>query len=437
MSNLHIRSLIALCFVSSLVGVRATETSSVAYVISLADEDGAGFVPASCLRASKSIEADNGFAALPGDVITAGTGKTLVAFVDGSCATLSPKSSLKIDAYQYPAQRCPTTVSVESGRAFFSVTPRPDDAHFMVHMRDHTIEVKGTQFDVITEWNSTTNTYSATVGVVKGSVTLNPSGATAVNMVVGTQVVLTSPITNITGYTGASTTLQQGNISTAEIKTLEASGVSTTEVNVGNNGSVSIKATSKNADGSVTTTSLTEVNGVTTKLSSSTKSGKTTTEKISESGTKETITQNSNGLQITEKLVSGAGTVTIKDSATKTTYTGTVTSITGGSLATATSKSGAKVVVETQYLANGTQQVTTLNLASGATSGSATVTIINPNGSTTTETQQVTSSSSGLTPVGAPTNVATTTPSQPQVPSVSTPGTPNPTNPLNPVPISQ
>ena len=419
------------------------------YVVSLAavgEEAEEEAATATCRRGDEVLKTYDGFPLQAGDIITSGKEKILLAFLDDSAVTLDQESSLKIEAYPYPARRSPTTVSVESGSAFFAVTPRPDDAHFMVRLRDHTLNVKGTKFVVYTTLDNT-GKYLATISVTQGSVTLSPNSKNAneVDITAGTQVAMTVLFNNITGYTPPSTTLQQKNLSKDQIKALASSYVNKTSVSVSNSGAVTIKSITNNNDGSVNTTSLTVVGGKLTKSSTSVKSGKTVTEKISESlknGVMTgTLTETNGTTKITAKLVGGAGTATVKDG--KESYKGTV-SVSASNVETvdATSKNGDRIVTITSFQPDGSTQQTITKFANGSTTGTQTSTITAPSGTVTTVTAQVTTALNGtgtsfVSVAGTtPTTTTTGTP-KPPIPGFVTPDGTNVTDPSNPTPVSQ
>ena len=460
MSRLRILSSAVPCFVFSMLLARAAEPAPVGYVVSLAEsDDEAEAAPATvtCRRADQLLEAYDGFAVQAGDIITSGKEKALIAFLDESAVTLDKESSLKVEAYPYPARRSPTAVSVESGSAFFLVTPRPDDAHFMVRMREHTIDVKGTKFLVYIKWDEAGGRYQSTVSVTQGQVKLLPSakGASFVDIMDGTQVALTSLHKNIAGFTGAETTLQEKNLSKDEIKALETGYVNKMSISTGKAGALSIKSIAKNNDGSVNTTSLTEANGVMTKRTSTVKSGMITTEKISESFSKGTskasLTQLYMGYTIKGKLVGDAGTATVKDGATKELYKGTITILPGRTrmsqglrIVDATTKTGKRIVLIIGYLEDGSYQQSVTTFASaGATTGTQVTTITGQNGVVTTINEHVTSAWSGTDFTNVPgtkpivTGGGALPPGLPVAPDFLTPGGINVDNPSNPNPASQ
>ncbi|MCY3017981.1 MAG: FecR family protein [Planctomycetota bacterium] len=431
----------------------AVAVPPVGYVVSLAatdDEAEAAPATVTCRRADQVLEAYDGFPLQPGDIITSGKERVLIAFLDESAVTLDKESSIRVEAYPYPAQRKSTTVSVESGSAFFVVTPRPDGAHFMVRMRDHTIDVKGTSFLVYINWDATAGTYTSTISVTKGQVKLctSATGANFVDIMDGTQLALTLLHKNVAGFTGADTTIQQKNLTKDQIAALEADYVNKLSVSTGKAGEINITSIAKNHYGQVITTSLKEVNGVMTKRTTTFKDGKITTEKFSEttSGgiTKASLSQLYMGYKIGAKLVGNDGTATVKDGATKDLYKGTIKITSEGlRIVDATTKTGKHIVIVIGFLLDGSYQKSVSTFAAGATTGTQVTTTTGIDGKATVVTEQVTNVWTGTDFANVPGTAPVVTgggalpPGFPAPPDFLTPGDHNVDNPTNPNPVSR
>ena len=216
----------------------------------------------SCIRKGESIQAQEGFEVYPGDVIvTGGNTEMGVAFLDSSAITLRASTRLAIDEYAYPAKLVPTRVTLE-GRAYFSVTPRPDNAHFFVRTLNGAVEVKGTQFQIYTNMNSDGKTMNTQVGVTQGTISLKPLGSEAIDVTTGNSGSIVSIVTqNVTGFTGSSETVSKGNIDKKTLAGLKKHALSGVQVNINKNGTIKIKASTFDADGNTTVARVTELAG--------------------------------------------------------------------------------------------------------------------------------------------------------------------------------
>ena len=395
-----------------------------------------------CTRDGAQIDVSAGSEVFEGDAITTDKGAGIaVVFSDNSCVTLRESSSLTVRDYGFPSSKTPTHLEVQDGNVFVSVTPRPMDAHFFIKTKFAQVEVKGTKFDVIN--NLANGSYTTSVAVTSGTVTLTPSakGANAVDILSGTSLTATVANTNIPGYSGSNVNLSKGNISAAQIKTLESGAVSFAEFNVLPNGSVKIKTFLMNPDGTVTKTTQTQIGGALTSLSlTTTDSSNKIITKVTESNGKESIVQNNGTTSITEKISGSSGTLSVKldpgtfgqitpGSAGKPQqFKGSLTVNADGSVTgTATDKAGDQFTTSTNVLANGTIVVTeTLTNKNG--SKAVQVVATQPNGIKTTTTTDFAAGST----TGTSATVATPLPLSPP-PLISTPATINVVNPLAPV----
>lgn len=290
---------IALAFSTTLI--RADEpVRAVGFIIENSEHD----LPHNVQRTrdGKTEDVGEGDVVLAGDVLkTDDQSEIAVAFVDNSAITLRKSTTLKIDDYAYPAKLAPTHITLEEGRAFFSVNPRPDAAHFFIASKFSNVEVKGTKFEIYNTLNSDKATYTTTVGVTEGTVTLKGNTGGGTDIFDGTTLAFS--IGNKT-VPPAPATLEKGNIDSATLKTLKATAVEGVQVSI-KNGKVTVTSILRDAgDGSTTTMKDTTVDGAAT--------GAAFTVKDSSNKTVETYSETAKGVKLTKKIGNGKLTATAK-----------------------------------------------------------------------------------------------------------------------------
>ena len=150
------------------------------------------------------------------------------------------------------------------------------------------------QFQVIVNKDANGTTFTSSVAVLKGTATLTPKGSSGVDLTSGTQAILTLK-TNVAGVAASPVTLQQSNLSSAQIATLLTTAVSNTITCVNKDGSVTIKSAIKNGDGTISVGSNTTVNGKVTKDNWVTFQGKSKVDIWVETSTKISITKTFDG----------------------------------------------------------------------------------------------------------------------------------------------
>ncbi len=370
---------IILCCVASL----AAEQQPVGYLIQTnvnedvdeADADKAPEFDAICTRNGERIEATEGMEVYANDLIaTTDKGTIAIAFLDSSAVTLRPGARLKIDDYAFPAQHTPTHLSLETGKAFFSVNPRPDDAHFFIRMITGQVEVKGTKFEVFQ--SALSGAYTTQVAVTSGTVTLKPNASGGTDIVDGTMVVMTIASTSIgsvnTGQTGSDITFTKTNLDKNAVKAMKAGAVTDVVVSTGKKNDVKISSVHTNVDGTKTYIKLSEINGteVTTSTIIKGTDGKTILAKITEGKGKKSVSLIEGTLAIKESIVGTTGKASIKDKSAKKSWAGTATILGDGTeVVDCKAKDGSRVVITRQYLADGTWIKTKTTFAAGATDG--------------------------------------------------------------------
>jgi|GEM_PF-6609010 len=393
------RNLIALLILACAGATcRANEPQPIGYVVDtvlVSDEDdvaeNAGEVadePANIaylVRNGEKLAAVEGTEVFSGDVLSTDPDSTIgIAFLDNSAVTVRPGSTVRIVDYAYPARRTPTYVSVEAGRAYFSVSPRPDDSHFFVQMDTGVVEVKGTKFEVFHTKDS--NGYTTTVAVTKGTVTLKPKNSNTMDIYSGTQMVMTVVSQNFANFTSGDTTINQKNLTKSEIKVLEAIAISDIEVTVSKKGKVKIKSVNKNIDGTKTYIKMTEFQNKVVKITTviTNSLGKViSVVSESKSGTKSKETDGSLYIKSVLKAGQTLGKVTIKDKDTKVRYKGVLTMLADGTqVEDAKSKNGARIVMTEKVNADGSVTKTVVKFAPNATQGTQLTKIISKNGAT-------------------------------------------------------
>jgi hypothetical protein len=120
------------------------------------------------------------------------------------------------------------------------------------------------KFDIIVNRDANGTTFTSTVAVLKGTATLNRAGANAVDVLFGSQALLTIH-NNVAGAGPTSTTVNQGNLTKDQIAALAANSVADVTVVVNTNRSVTINAVIKNSDGSISLGKATTISGIVTK----------------------------------------------------------------------------------------------------------------------------------------------------------------------------
>ncbi|HYG76485.1 MAG TPA: FecR domain-containing protein [Planctomycetota bacterium] len=357
-------------------------------------------------------------------ISTEKAGSIAVVFLDSTAVTLRESSALRINDYSYPAKKSPTHVSLEAGKAFFSINPRPADAHFFVKTALGQVEVKGTKFEIFTHADGAG--YKTTVAVTDGTVTVKPDGQGGVDLLAGALAVLSIASQNVVGFSGAQVDLTKGNVSKDQIKTMKAGAITDVIVSTGKKNDVKISSISKNPDGTITYIKLTEVNSVATKIQTSVKNaaGKIII-KISESAGKISASFVDGTLSIKQKLVGGTGTVQIKDNSNKASYKGTVTTLADGTeVSDGVAKDKSRLVITKQTLADGTIIKTRTTFAAGASEGSRVTEILTRDGGKTTYTEAVSNQLiNGLfTAIGPKTGEGATPPRPEGPPAIVTAG---------------
>lgn len=358
-------------------------------------EKAAPAIDAVCMRNGEKVEVSDGMEIFASDVIsTSATGTVAVVFLDSSAVTLRPASRIKIDDYVYPAQRAPTHLSLETGKAFFSVNPRPDDAHFFIKTVTGQVEVKGTKFEV---FQSANNAGVATqVAVTSGKVTLVPNGSGGIDIMDGTMVVLSVASTNITsintGQSAGEISYSKTNLDKNAIKALKLGAVTDVVVSTGKKNDVKISSVHTNVDGTKTFIKLTEINekAVTTQTTVKGIDGKVIST-IKEGKGKKSISMIDNGLAIKESLTNGTGKASVKEASTKKSWSGTAKILADGTEVTdcTNKKDGTRIVLTRLLQADGTLIKTKVIFDKGATSGTMLTETIYRDGHRTAWTQVV------------------------------------------------
>lgn len=275
-----------------------------------------------CIRDGEKIPITEGMSVFEGDqIVTEKTNGYSIAFLDSSTMTVRPASSVKIEAYGYPAKLAPTQINVQTGTAFFSAEARPDTAHFFVNLPlGRSVEVKSAslasaeaqvaareidpvsgrrvapgsaKFEVVASPASPTPVLS--VAVTAGTVSLVSNGI-GVDIKVGTQLVYSVASQNGLVPPPLPHDLSAGNLSPTDIKALAKNSLSDAKVSV-TNGKVTVASTIHNPDGTLSTSTLKATNGVLTSLKSTTKD--------STGRTIETVTETPKGIVKSEQIPGG------------------------------------------------------------------------------------------------------------------------------------
>lgn len=334
------------------------------------NEDKALEPKAFCVHNGERLPASEGLEVYAGDtIVTEKDGLIAVAFVDSSALTLRASSTVKIDDYAYPARKAPTHVTVEQGRAFFDIKPRPDDAHFFVRTKMGEVEVRGTKFEV---WSAPYGAgFKTTIAVKKGTVTVTPTGSKSVQVNDGTQLILNITNLNIAGWSPDAMELNKGNISKDMMKVLDASALCDVEVNVSKKKLVRIKSWNKNPDGSKTYIRMTEIAGSQIRMVTIVKNaaGKAIARIRDYKGRSSSQAVEGN-LSIKQRLSDGAGIGVIRDNATRKYYRGSVVTLDDGTVVTdCKARDGSRIVYSKQRLSNGTIITIKTTFDPGATQG--------------------------------------------------------------------
>ena len=396
--------LVVLIFFASCLPAMCADQEPVGYLIQTrVDEDvdeadaekPAPEIDGICTRNGEKINAAEGMEIFANDIIsTTATGSLAVVFLDSSAVTLRPDSRLKIDDYVYPAQRAPTHLSLEAGRAFFSINPRPDDSHFFVKSRLGQIEVKGTKFEVFQSQNSPN--ISTQVAVTSGTVSLVPNGQGGIDIKDGTLVVLSIASTNITSVntdqTAGSISFTKTNLDKNAVKTLKSGAVTDIVVSTGKKNDVKISSVHTNVDGTKTYIKLTEINATAVTTSTIIKGidGKIIG-KITEGKGKKSVSLIDSGLAIKESFANGTGKATVKEASTKKSWSGTAKILADGTEVTdgLDKKGGTRIVLTRLLMADGTLVKTKTIFDKGATQGTRITTTIYRDGHTSSWTEPV------------------------------------------------
>ncbi len=359
------------------------------------------------IRDGKEFDAVEGHEVYPGDVvITDETGGISIAFLDSSAVRLHESTEFVI---QPGLNDQPASVQLSYGHASFASSPtaRPEvtdakDPKSMLIVGDgitnlinlgigsHSSISASTlaKFDILITRDANGNTFTATVAVLKGTAKLNPVNANAVALAFGSQTLMT--ITNpVTGVTNSQVTLNQGNLTKDQIAALAAKSVADTTVSVSSNGTVTINSVIKNSDGSIAIGKVTQVNGVVTKDSWTTKdSNNKTIATWSESKTSISMSRVDGPytLKTTVKKPADSGTGTFKG-LNGVTYKGvtTVSPKTGTITFTSTpAKDGSKAIYTFDP---GLGKDTVTIIKKDGTATQSTVTYLKGNGNRTTTTE--------------------------------------------------
>jgi hypothetical protein len=431
------------------------ETKSIDFDQKLKDEDAVPDSEAYCIRNGEKFDVVEGMPVLPGDIVeTTAKGAVAIAFLDNSAVTLRASTRVKVDDYSYPARKAPTVLTVELGRAFFDIAPRPAQAQFTVKTLSATVApretevaargvvmdpakflppVTGTptavQFEVFS--SMVNGNYETVVGVSKGTATLQlNSTKTGLEVLSGSKLLVTVMNPNVPGWDQQPASVTKGNLSKEDIKLLKSEALQDIQISFAINNTVKIKSMSHNCDGTVTFIKMTEVNGKRTQISTTVLgSNNVKISKIDEKGTTKSLQIIDGTLKITEKLKAGIGTITIKDSATKLSYKGTVTTLANGAESgIATAKDGSKIYFTRKVNADGSKtEIRTLFVA-GSTTGTQTMRTFRSNCDvevvvTTVSGAQLPDGSFSLMPGTVPTTPAQPPPVGPDSPVAFTPTT--------------
>jgi len=341
------------------------------------------------VRNGERVPASEGMEVVAGDAVTTDAGGAIaVAFLDSSAVTLDESTRLVIGDFTYPNKKAPTHISLEIGRAFFDIQPRPEEAHFFVRTSLGEVEVKGTKFEL---WSTRygDNGFLTTISVTKGAVGVTPNGANAVEVLDGTQLILDVKNINVAGWGPGTVELKKGNISKERIKMLDKVALCDVHVSVSKSGKVSIKSWNNNPDGTKTYIKLTEIQGkkiqmtTTVKLVVNGKAGKRiSTIKETKTGKVTVKTMEFNQYKVGQSLVSGSGIARIYDRATKMYYRGSVRTMADGTVlpdgrvlsdgtvvSDVKAKNGSRLVLTKQRFRNGTVVTTQTTFSAGATQG--------------------------------------------------------------------
>ncbi|HEY3325203.1 MAG TPA: FecR family protein [Planctomycetota bacterium] len=387
-------------------------------------------------RGEQRIAAVEGMPVFAGDVVsTDADGSIGIVFRDSSAVTLRSQTVVKIEDYAYPARKVPTHLIVESGKAFFSVNPRPAEAHFFVSTRGGPVEVKGTKFEILSVMNSD-KTFTTSVAVTDGTVTLAPHGTTAVDVKTGTSLTMLIHSTSVAGYSGASVDLQKGNLSSDQIKALKAMALSDIMVSLKGE-SVAITTIVHNPDGTISSQKLTEISGHSVKSQSSIKNGKLTIAKVSvqydsaDNIKSLSVTRVDGTQSLSDKYTTKGGKATFKDKATKASYSGNFRVVNDSGIkeiqiSDMLNKAKNRLVMVWWKGPDGSVTQVTTKFDPGATEGAQTWKITNYDGSTKTYSEKCTTvqrTNGTFEAIGAPTFTTTTPKSDsPPPPGISAPG---------------
>lgn len=282
------------------------------------------------IRDGKEYEAFAGHEVYVGDtIITDATGGITIAFLNNSAAKLGGSTEFSIDGAGSKAERKGAELTLVHGRASFLTNPVDIYETFLNlgGLGSHGVGGSGNgggggssssknclaQFEVIVNQDANGTTFTSSVAVLKGTATLTPKGSSTVDMASGTLTLMTLN-TKVDGVTTSPVTLQQNNLSNAQITALLANSVSNTITCVNKDGSVTIKSAIKNSDGTVSVGSITTVNGKVTKDNWTTSLGKKKVDNWVETATKISITKVYDGYTLATSVSkpSGLGLATLK-----------------------------------------------------------------------------------------------------------------------------
>ncbi|HYF49955.1 MAG TPA: FecR family protein [Planctomycetota bacterium] len=366
----------------------------IGYILEVSDDERESEADnyATIIHNGKEVFASHGMPVYAGDTVTTGAESMVgVAFVDSCAVTLRETTRLKILEYEYPNRLKPTKVELEDGRAYFDINPRPVAAHFFIKTTGGEVEVKGTKFQVYSVPDGG-GSFTTSVAVTQGTVTLQPNGANAVDILNGTQVIVNVRNPKVAGFSGDPVTISKGNIDKNTIKTLKKGAFFGTEVQINKKGQVKIKSQTLNGDGSVTKLQVTEIAGKRVKSVSTTKDGKVTTLKTNFNKDRASISRVEGSQKIAEKFKGNVGKTTIKDKSTKQSFVGTIKKLRDGLWVSDTSvkKDGTRLVIRREILPDGTEITHKTVFKKGASTGVETKTTRLPSGKVMLETCGVT-----------------------------------------------
>ncbi|MCY3022764.1 MAG: FecR family protein [Planctomycetota bacterium] len=323
------------------------------------------------------MPASEGLEVLAGDVVTTEKeGSIGIVFLDSSAVTLRESSTIRIVDYAYPEQKAPTHLSLESGRVFFDIRPRPQEAHFFIRTVAGDVEVKGTKFEV---WSTPDGSdFKTIVSVKKGKVAVTPTGSTSVDILDGIQAILHIKNINIAGLTGGIGELTKGNIPKDQVKLLDATALCDVEVSVkdkkgsaGVKKAVQIKSWNRNPDGTKTYIKLTEIDTDKVRMTTIVKNqANKVVSRINESRGRVRTNSIEGNLSIRQRLSDGAGVGMVRDTATRKLYRGSVITMADGTVITdCKAKDGSRIVITRLRLLDGTIITTKTTFEPGATQG--------------------------------------------------------------------